>query len=80
MHKRLSLKAAEREVRRWNAKCPIGTRVRVWTGPRYGAGEVTTTRTLAQVNAANAPVIWTEGHAACIHLSHVEIVKEAACP
>lgn len=74
MLKPLSAKAAAREVARWNAKCPIGTSVRVWTGPREGPGELTTARTPAEVNAANVPVQWFEGHGSCIALSHVEIV------
>lgn len=67
-------KAADREVRRWNAKCPIGTAVRYWPLARMGPGIVSKTRTLAQVNSAGRPVVWIEGEGGCMSLTHVAIV------
>jgi hypothetical protein len=59
-------------VAKWNERFPVGTRVRYWTGDRYGIGKVSTTRTLAEVLSGHTAVVWVNGEAGCVALSHVE--------
>lgn len=58
----------------FNADNRIGTRVRYWPGVRQGPGVESRTRSVAQLLASGEPVVWVEGHAACIALSHVEVI------
>lgn len=64
-------------VTRWNTAVPIGTPVRYWTGWREGDGKTGRTRTAAELLGGHTAVVWVEGEASCIGLSHVE-VEEAA--
>lgn len=59
----------------WNGIAPIGTPVRYWTGFREGDGIESKTRTKAQL-LCGTPVVWVEGHGACIALSHVALATE----
>lgn len=61
-------------VEEWNAANPIGTKVRYWTGVIEGSGKKSTTRTTAQMLSEHTAVVWVEGCAGCISLSHVEPV------
>ena len=56
----------------FNSCHPIGTRVRYWTGVREGDGRTSATRTKAQVLGGHTSVVWVDGQAGCIALSHVE--------
>jgi hypothetical protein len=58
----------------FNAYWKVGTQVRYWTGERTGEGTLSRTRTDAQVLSGHTPVVWVEGHGACISLTHVEPV------
>jgi hypothetical protein len=68
------MKPNRREVKRaadWNAHYPIGTDVRFWPGLREGDGQVSKTRTRAQVLYGHTAVLWVEGRGDCIALTHV---------
>lgn len=62
-------------VNHWNTGHPVGTRVRYWKGRREGlpSGE-TVTRSRAEVLYGGAAVVWLEGVAGCIALTHVEAI------
>jgi hypothetical protein len=57
---------------KWNQRFPIGTAVRYWTGTRDGIGKTSITLTKAEVLGGHTAVVWLDGHAACVSLSHVE--------
>jgi hypothetical protein len=59
-------------ARKFNQRFPIGTRVRYWIGRREGSGQVSATRTEAQVLGGHTAVVWVEGRSECFALSHVE--------
>ena len=65
------MKRIEREVNTFNEKYPVGTPVRYWPGLREGEGKLSKTRSQAQ-RMCDHSVVWVEGHASCISLSHVE--------
>jgi hypothetical protein len=56
---------------KWNASFPKGTRVRYWTGRREGLGKESMTRSGAEV-VGTVAVVWIDGVAGCVALSHVE--------
>lgn len=56
----------------FNKSFPVGTHVRYWTFDRHGLGKVSTTRSVASVLSGHTAVVWVEGEAGCIALSHVE--------
>lgn len=61
----------------FNERHPVGTGVQWWTGVREGqppTGE-TKTRTPAQMLGGHTPVVWVEGHPACIALTHIEPIR-----
>jgi hypothetical protein len=62
-------------VEKFNARHAVGTPVRYWTGVREGDGELSATRSHAQLLSGHTAVVWVDGHPACIALSHVEPVK-----
>jgi hypothetical protein len=65
---------------KWNERFPVGTNVRYWTGERgVGPGKTGKTRSDAQLLGENSrgegghtAVVWIEGHAGCIALTHVQ--------
>jgi hypothetical protein len=59
----------------FNAVNPVGTVCRYWTGAREGAGKLAPTRTQAQMLSGHTAVVWFEGEAGCVSLSHVEAVR-----
>lgn len=63
--------AAQAEVDAFNEAHVVGAAVRYWTGLREGSGRESRTRSSAQVMCDHA-VVWVEGQASCIALSHVE--------
>lgn len=65
--------AAER-VAEFNAKAPVGTRVRYWPGIREGEGRLGKVRHEAYVFGEVEAVCMVTGQAGCVALSHVEVV------
>ena len=61
----------EKRAAEWNAQYPIGTEVRFWPGLREGDGQLSRTRTPAQVLYVHTAVVWVEGRGDCIALTHV---------
>jgi hypothetical protein len=66
-------------VRDFNKQHPVGTPVR-YTSDFTQANQPLTTRTRssAQILASGKPVIWIEGVAGCVALSHIEAVPASA--
>ena len=62
----------------WNARHPIGTLVRFWPGLRMGDGQVSRTRTAAELLYGTTAVLWVESRGDCIALTHIEAITEAA--
>lgn len=67
-----SLTSEKKAVEKWNKKHVIGTIVRYWKGVRDGdPSGASATRTEALI-IGGAAVVWVDGEASCIALSHVE--------
>lgn len=64
-------------VEAWNNANPVGTPVKYWTGLLEGAGVESVTRSKASLLGGHTPVVWVEGEAACIALTHVERLEGA---
>lgn len=60
------------QVDDFNRAYPAGYPVRYWTGDREGEGKVSTTRSGARLLGGHTAVVWVEGVASCIALTHVE--------
>lgn len=61
----------------WNDRYPVGTPVVAFPGFRpeddpKGERLVTRTRTRAETLGGHTPVVWVDGHSACIDLAHVD--------
>lgn len=54
----------------------IGTPVRYWRGVRDGQGVESRTRTRVQMLGGHTAVVWVEGYASCVALTHVEVIGE----
>ncbi|MFF0823033.1 hypothetical protein ACFYUR_21950 [Micromonospora haikouensis] len=63
-------------ARAFNDANPIGTPVRYWRGVREGDGRTARTRTEAQLLGGHTAVVWLQGVAGCIALTHVEPISE----
>lgn len=63
---------AERQAAEWNKAHEVGTSVTYWPGIREGAGDVSRTRTKAQLLGGHTAVVWIEARPDCIALSHIE--------
>lgn len=74
MREKKVTKKLQAEIDRFNKKCPVGGKVRYWTGLREGEGVESTTRSEAQAIGNHTAVVWVEGHSACITLSHIELI------
>lgn len=61
----------EEQARTWDLKHTVGTPVRYWAGLREGPGVESRTRSQASTLCGHA-VVWVEGQAGCMALSHVE--------
>jgi len=72
MREKKVTKKLKSKIDSFNEKCPVGARVRYWTGLREGEGVESTTRSEAQALGNHTAVVWVEGHSSCISLSHVE--------
>lgn len=59
-------------VEQFNAKFPVGTRVRYWTGLREGEGKEGPTNHAATLLSGHTAVAWIDGCRSCVSLSHVE--------
>ncbi|WP_309049030.1 hypothetical protein [Streptomyces sp.] len=67
-----------RQAARFNAANPVGTPVIAYPGcrPEDHPGDehlVTTTRSRATVLSGHTPVVWVNGHSACIALTHIDV-------
>lgn len=58
-------------VDKWNKQFPVGTQVRYWTGVREGIGNLSFTKTAAEVLEGHTAVVWLDGVSGCVALSHV---------
>lgn len=67
-------RAEARKAENWNRQHPVGTSVRYWTGAKEGPGKLSTTRAPAELLSGHTAVVWIEGEAGCVALSHVEPV------
>lgn len=65
-------RSPEKQAIAFNSLCPVGSPVRYWTGAREGLGKEGITRSEASVLEGHTAVVWIEGCAGCIALSHVE--------
>ena len=70
-------KKEQKRCDEFNAKHPVGTPVRYWTGLREGEGRVGKTRSSAEVLSGHTAVVWVEGCRGCVALTHVEPDAEA---
>lgn len=71
-------RVARAAVERWNDDHPIGTPVRYWPGFREGDGRRGATRSTAFIAGKRdpEPVVFVEGYAGWIALSHVEVSEQ----
>jgi hypothetical protein len=60
-------------VKFFNDAYPVGTPIEYWPGAREGEGKKSVTSSAAQLLGGHTPVVWVEGHAACISLTHVHV-------
>ena len=70
------LRRLQAEADRFNATHAVGASVRYWRGPIEGVGQVGRTRTPAEVLGEHTAVVWIEGCAGCVALSHVETEQQ----
>jgi hypothetical protein len=59
----------------FNRDNSVGAVVEYWTGLREGPGKRSTTRTSAMLLSHHTAVVWVDGEASCISLSHVEPIR-----
>ena len=64
--------SAVAEAEAWNVAHDVGVPVTYWPGLREGDGIASTTRSLATVLGGHTAVVWVQGRADCIALTHVE--------
>lgn len=67
----------------WNDQHPVGTPVVAYPGARpefdrNATRIVTKTRSAAQVLSGHTPVVWVDGHDACIALTHIDPIEETS--
>ncbi|MFJ3601838.1 hypothetical protein ACIPVA_03485 [Streptomyces anulatus] len=67
----------------WNAQYPVGSAVAAYPGCRpeddpNGERLVTRTRSKAETLGGHTPVVWVDGHGACISLTHVDPIEVAS--
>lgn len=68
-------KSPQDEADLWNREHDVGTLVRCWAFDRESAPKVGRTRSHAEVLSGHTAVVWIDGIAGCIALSHVEPVS-----
>lgn len=73
----------EATVAAFNAAHPVGTPVLAYPGARPedhpDATRITTrTRSVASVLGGHTPVVWVDGHDACIALTHIDPIEETS--
>lgn len=71
----LTALALEAQCAEFNRRAPVGTSVRYWPFVRDGEGIVSRVESAAVVLAGHTPVVFLEGRADCIALSHVEVLS-----
>ena len=69
---------AETETTRAYTALPLGMPVRYWTGSREGAGRISRTRTAVQMLGDHTAVVWVEGEASCIAMTHIQPILLSA--
>ncbi|REF00242.1 hypothetical protein [Thermomonospora umbrina] len=70
------VKATELVADGWNRLHPVGTPVTYWPGRRKGPGRRSRTRSKAWVLEGHTAVVSVEGHAACVALTHVQVIRD----
>ena len=70
-----SAAVAQSKVDAFNAQHPVGTAVWYWPWTKEGPGIESRTRSEAQLLGGHTAVVWVEGHASCISLTHVDAVQ-----
>ena len=77
MAKRAEQRAAklQREADKWNAKHPLGTVVRYWTGLREGEPTGTGPTRHEAVVMSDHVSVWITGCVGSVNVSHVEAVR-----
>lgn len=69
----------EEQVAAWNAAVPVGSRVLYYPlGLGVGTPQQRVTRSPAQVVGGHTAVVWVEGVAGCLALSHLQPVARLA--
>ena len=68
------LKSLRTTVDEWNEEYPVGTRVRYTSVKGVTKPINTKTRSEAQLLSGHTPVVWVEGIAGCVCLSHVDVI------
>lgn len=62
----------------WNQKHTTPTPVRYWPGVKEGKGKLGITRGKAELLGGHTAVVWIQGVAGCVALSHVQAIAEGA--
>lgn len=71
--RQLSAAAMQAMCERFNAEHPIGSEIKVWTGPREGAPAPRIVRDPgACILGGHTPVVYVSGGGGCIALTHVQ--------
>ena len=65
-------------VNAWNLRHPVGSEVVYWPFARIGEGVLSKVRLPARILSSGHAVVWVEGRADAIALSHVEAFKSAS--
>lgn len=68
------LARARAEVEAFNARYPVGTRVRYWRGTKQGPPSGEGAVRYAAAVVSDTASVWIEGCSGCMALSHVEVV------
>ncbi len=72
------MESLQSTVDRFNARYPVGTRVRCWKGAggRHKPSSLTRTVTRASVLSGHTAVVWVEGETGCIALTDVAPIRQ----
>lgn len=74
MKRRPTRAQAEKAARDFNAKHPVGAKVRYWTMLREGEGKESVTRSEAYVTDSGEAVVFIAGQSGYVALTHVQPV------
>jgi hypothetical protein len=72
------MESLQSTVDRFNARYPVGTRIRYWkaAGGKHQPSRMTRTVTRASVLSGHTPVVWVEGETGCISLTQVAPIRQ----